>query len=241
VAVIAAAVGGMPTAMCGHAEADGPPKSFAAEEVAFFEKEVRPILRQRCLKCHGAEEKIKGGLRLTSRENIVKGGDTGPAVSLEKPADSLILKAINYADGLEMPPSGKLTHAEIETLTKWVKGGLPWSAGGAATAEVKSPSHPKGGDVTPEARQYWAYLPVRRPPVPAVARPLGNPIDGFIQARLEAAGLRPAGPADNVALCRRAYYDLVGLPPTPEQVDAFLKAANARPQAAFADLIDSLL
>ena len=108
------------------------PASFTAEDVAFFEKEVRPILTQRCLKCHGDEAKIKGGLRLTARESVLKGGDTGPAVSLDKPADSLLLKAINYSDGLEMPPTGKLPRAEIDTLTKWVKAGLPWSASGSA-------------------------------------------------------------------------------------------------------------
>jgi hypothetical protein len=214
------------------------PGEFSAKEVAFFEKEVRPILTQRCHKCHGGEAKTKGGLRLTARETVLKGGDTGPAVSLDKPADSLLLKAINYTDGLEMPPTGKLPQAEIETLTKWVKGGLPWSTGGAA--EVKT-AHAKGGVVTPEARRYWAYQPIRRPSVPATSQPVGNPIDALISARLAAAGLKPSAPADLIALCRRAYYDLVGLPPTPEQVDAFLEAANAHPQAAYEQLIDSLL
>src|SRR5207248_11751651 len=130
------------------------------QDVAFFDKEVRPILTQRCLKCHGGEAKIKGGLRLTARESVLKGGDTGPAVSLDKPADSLLLKAINYTDGLEMPPTGKLPSAGVEMLTNWVKGGLPWSAGGAATTEVKAAAHSKGGVVTPEARQYWAYRPI---------------------------------------------------------------------------------
>jgi hypothetical protein len=217
-----------------------PAKSFSAEEVAFYEKEVRPILNQRCLKCHGGEAKIKGGLRLISRETVLKGGDTGPAVSLDKAADSLLLKAINYTDGLEMPPTGKLPRAEIETLTTWVKAGLPWSAGDATNAEVKA-HHANAGVVTPEARQYWAYRPIRRPPVPATSRPGGNPIDAFINARLAAAGLKPAAAADPVALCRRAYYDLIGLPPTPKQVDAFVKAVDAKPQAAFSELIDSLL
>jgi mono/diheme cytochrome c family protein len=225
---------------------------FSAEQVSFFDKEVRPILTQRCLKCHGGEAKIKGGLRLTARESLLKGGDTGPAVSLDKPADSLLLKAINYTDGLEMPPSGKLSPAEIATLTKWVKAGLPWSAGGMANAEVQA-AHAKGGVVTPEARRYWAYQPIKRPsqsrgregagprPAPSRSRLCNNPIDEFILSRREAAGLQPAAPADAVALCRRAYYDLIGLPPTPEQVDAFLQAVDAKPQAAFAELIDSLL
>src|SRR5262249_27160692 len=123
----------------------------------------------------------------------------------------------------------------------WVNAGLPWSAGGAATAGVKAPAHTKGGVVTPEARQYWAYQPIRRPAVPPILRPGGNPIDAFLLARLDGAGLPPAAPADRVALCRRAYYHLIGLPPTPEQLDAFLEASNAKPQAAYEQLIDSLL
>ena len=203
-----------------------PAKVFTAAEVAFFEKDVQPIVTQRCLKCHGAEAKIKGGLRLTSRAEALKGGDTGPAVALDKPDSSLLLSAINYKDGLEMPPSGKLPQAEIDTLTQWVKAGLPWSAGGTSAAP-KPTAHAKGGVVTPEARQYWAYQPVKRPPVPEIRNPkspIRNPIDAFIQAPLEAKGLTPAAPADPVALVRRAYYDLTGLPPTPEEVDAFLAA-----------------
>src|SRR6516164_3591158 len=102
--------------------------SFSNEQVEFFEKQVRPVLRARCLKCHGGEEKIRGGLKLTSRAAVLKGGDQGAAVNLKEPAESLLLQAINY-DGLEMPPSGKLPKAEIEILTKWVEQRLPWSAG----------------------------------------------------------------------------------------------------------------
>src|SRR5438552_18449719 len=91
---------------------------------------------------------------------------TCPACFLDKPADSLLLKAIHYTDGLEMPPTGKLPQAEIDTLTKWVKAGVPWPPGGATSAAVKSTAHAEGGKITPEARQYWAYQPIRRPPVP---------------------------------------------------------------------------
>ena len=102
-----------------------------------FAKEIQPILSTSCYECHGPE-KEKAGLRLDDKQAALKGGDTGPAVSLDKPADSLLHKAINYTDGLEMPPSGKLPQAEIETLSKWVKGGLPWSTGGASSGAPSS-------------------------------------------------------------------------------------------------------
>src|SRR5262249_34867889 len=97
-----------------------------ADKEKFFDKEVKPILQANCFRCHGAESKIKGNLRLTSRDDILKGGATGPVVSLEKPEESRILDAINYRD-LEMPPKGKLPQAQIDILTKWVKMGVPWS------------------------------------------------------------------------------------------------------------------
>src|SRR5215471_16660607 len=107
---------------------------FAAADVEFFEKEIQPLLQARCAKCHGGEEKIKGGLSLANRAAVLKGGDQGPAVDLDDPAESLLIQAINY-DGLEMPPSGKLPKAEIELLTKWVEQGLPWSPGQAIEEE----------------------------------------------------------------------------------------------------------
>src|SRR3954452_10302434 len=104
----------------------------SAEQVAFFEKDVKPILESACLKCHGGEGgKIKGGLKLTSRAAILHGGDTGPAVSLDAPAKSLILKAISYTDEeLKMPPKQQLAAAQMATLTKWVEMGAPWTPGG---------------------------------------------------------------------------------------------------------------
>jgi hypothetical protein len=205
------------------------------EQAALFDKQVRPILQQHCFKCHGGG-KVRGGLRLTSRENVLNGGDSGPAVALDKPETSRLLQAINYRDGLEMPPDGKLPQAKIDVLTRWVKAGVPWTPS-AKTAET---AKPKGGEVTAEARNYWAYRPVHRPDVPTVkdVKWVRNPIDAFILAKLEAAGLTPAPPAERVALVRRVYYDLLGLPPTPEQVDAFV---NDRSPNAYEQLIDRLL
>ena len=212
-----------------------PEKRFSAREVAFFEKDVLPILRANCFKCHG-DKKPRGGLQLNSRAAVLQGGDNGPAVSLDRPEASLLLRAINYRGGLEMPPRGKLPQKDIDTLTRWVKAGLPWTPGSATT---KTPKH-RGGVVTEESRRYWAYRPVKRPPVPTVkdAARVANSIDAFILARLEARGLRLNPPAGRVALVRRAYYDLTGLPPTPEEVDAFV---NDRSPRAYEKLLDRLL
>src|SRR5436305_4572950 len=126
-----------------------PAKDFSPEALAFYERDVLPILKANCYKCH-ADGKAKGNLSLTTRGAILKGGDLGPAVSLDKPGESNLLAAIQYKDGLEMPPAGKLKPDQIETLTKWVKAGLPMKDAAVVTAKAQS----KGGVVTPEARTY---------------------------------------------------------------------------------------
>ena len=207
-------------------------------DAAFFDKQVLPILQTNCLKCHGAEAKIKGGLRLTSREDIVKGGDSGPAVVLEKPDTSRLLQAIRYQDGLEMPPKGKLADKDIAVLTRWVTAKIPW---GTIIAKTAAPSTSAiAGKVTPEGRAFWAYQPVHRPPTPEVKHNswVHNPIDAFVLARLEAKGLTPVGPADRTAWLRRVTYDLIGLPPTPEETAAYLADKSDK---ADERLIDRLL
>ncbi|QDU20706.1 PSD1 and planctomycete cytochrome C domain-containing protein [Urbifossiella limnaea] len=216
------------------------PKAFAQADVDFYEKEVRPILAANCLKCHGADEKIKGGLSLATRESVLEGGDTGPAVDLKTHAASLLLKAVDYKDeSMRMPPKGKLPDKDIAVLRKWVGAGLPYPAD-KLTAKGGAKHKEKGGVVTEEAKRYWAFQPVKRPAVPAVKNPawVQTPIDAFVLAKLDEKNLRPVRPADRAAIVRRAYYDLWGLPPTPEQVDAFVKdpAADAWPK-----LIDALL
>src|SRR5215204_375713 len=146
-------------------KADPAPK-FTKDQVSFYEKDVLPVLKQHCLKCHGAEpDKIKGGLDLTTRKGVLEGGETGPVVDLAKPGDSLLLKAIHYKlDEHKMPPKGKMPDKDIATLEKWVRDGLPVSAervGDVAKGPTKSV-------VTDEAKRYWAYQPVKRPDVPAV-------------------------------------------------------------------------
>ncbi|MBL8798933.1 MAG: DUF1553 domain-containing protein [Planctomycetia bacterium] len=193
-----------------------PPSTSAAEHGKFFEKEVQPILQAQCLSCHGPEKKVRGGLRLTTREELLKGGDSGPAISIEKPEESLFLKAIHHQE-MKMPPKGKLPQAQLEVLTKWIKLGAPWSE--AAVAKHHGPP-----PVDDRARAFWSFKPVVRPALPAVrdADWVKNPIDAFILARLEAANLTPAPPAEKLALLRRVTYDLTGLPPTLPEVEAAL-------------------
>jgi hypothetical protein len=209
---------------------------FSPDQVAFYEKEVLPILKESCLKCHSGK-KARGGLHLDSRAGLMHGGDLGPALLFEKLDDSPLLKAVRHTDELKMPPKGKLPPAQIDVLVRWAKMGAPYSP--AKEEVVKAPAH-KAMKVTDEDRNYWAYRPVKRPTVPTVKNRawLGSPLDAFILSMLEAKGLSPAPRADRVALIRRATYDLTGLPPTPEEVDAFVK--DTRPDA-WEQLVDCLL
>lgn len=221
-------------ALSTRAAEPSPTPTFTPQQIAFYEKEVRPILTQHCLKCHGQEpEKLRGGLDMTRRKGLLEGGDTGPAFNPKKPEDSLLLSALHYRDGLEMPPSGKLPEKTIATLTQWVRDGLPWTPGQEGEKKVERPT------IGPD-KNYWAYQPITRPVPPTVkdARWVKTPVDAFIRSQQEAANITPVAPAAKATLCRRAYYDLTGLPPTPEQIDAFV--ADRSPDA-FARLIDELL
>lgn len=224
--------------LAAHAAAPDTSPAFSSDQVAFYEKEVRPLLTQHCLKCHGAEAKVKGGLNLATRQAVLTGGDSGPAADLKSPTTSLLLKAIAYTDeNHRMPPKGKLAEADIAVLTKWVTEGLPFPANQLGETIARDSSKPLNGTITEDAKKYWAYQPIRRPAVPQV-NAVAHPIDAFIRAKLEAKNLKPVKPADKIALVRRAYYDLWGLPPAPEQVDAFVKDASP---GAWEKLIDQLL
>jgi hypothetical protein len=208
--------------------------TFSKENIEFFEKDVLPILRSSCFKCHGAEPKLKGGFRITSREGVLKGGELGAAIDLKKPKESQLVDAINYG-GLEMPPDAKLPAEKIATLTKWVELGAPWSS--TKDYGVKEVTEE---DTRGDGKDYWAYQPVTRPEAPTVRNKewVASPIDAFLLAKIEAAGLSPAKAASKVALIRRAYYDLTGLPPSPAEVDAFLKDDSPK---AFEKIVDRLL
>jgi len=200
----------------------------------FFEKKVRPILVEHCYGCHSAAKKQRGGLALDTRNAIRQGGDTGPAVVPGNVADSLLLKAVrNLPDGLKMPPRGKLTDSAIADLEQWVKMGAPdpRHAGGAAVV--------KGIDVN-AGRTFWAFQPPVRRPIPEVKNAAWprTDVDRFLLARLEASKIVPGADSDRTALLRRVYFDLVGLPPAPEQIDAFLGEKSA---AAFEKVVDGLL
>jgi mono/diheme cytochrome c family protein len=202
------------------------PTEPSAADAEFFEKEVRPLLVERCWKCHG-ETRSKGGLKLTSRDHLLRGGDSGPAVVVGKPEESLLVRAVHYRSTPRMPPGDKLTDRQIEALARWVKRGVPWPAD-AHLARAEQPRHS------------WAFQPVRPVQVPAVRDPAWarSAVDRFILAGLEAKGLTPARPADRRTLLRRATFDLIGLPPTPAEIDAFL--ADDSPDA-FARVVDRLL
>jgi hypothetical protein len=202
----------------------------------FFEKEIRPLLVEHCQKCHGGQPKIKGGLNLTSRALLLRGGDSGPGVVPGKPDASLLIKAVRYADGdLKMPPAGKLPDAAIAKLVRWVESGAPWPEAVAASTKA-------GGKmvVTDEHRRWWSFQRVKavRPAAVKDDARARSDLDRFILAKLEEKGIKPTPPADKRTLIRRATFDLTGLPPTPAEIDAFLKDDSPE---AFAKVVDRLL
>jgi hypothetical protein len=214
-----------------------PARATAAEPVDadYFEKKVRPILVQHCVGCHG-DKKQKGELRLDGKVGFAKGGETGPAVVPGKPDQSRMVKAIRYDDDLKMPPKGKLADADIAILTEWVRGGAPWPDDGPATTGAEKPF-----DLHARAKAHWSFQPIKRGAPPAQIehkKQITNEIDRFLLARLEAAGLSFAPAAEKRTLLRRVYFDLIGLPPSPAEIDAFLK--DDAPDA-YEKVIDRLL
>ena len=204
--------------------ADGPAR---AEQLRHFESKVRPILVQRCVKCHGGE-KQEGELRLDSPAAALRGGAAGPPVIAGAPDKSLLVSAVNYKDeALQMPPDGKLPAEEIAALVQWIQSGaaIPEEAG--APPPLKS----VGDEQLAQGRQFWAFRAPGHPPVPAVAQSAWprSPLDAFILARLESERLRPSPDADRAIWLRRATYDLLGLPPQPDDVRAFV--ADESPDA----------
>ena len=204
------------------------------EQAEFFEAKVRPVLVERCFSCHSAaQKKAKGGLVADSLAGLLAGGDGGAALVAGDPAASRIIEAVRYAtDDLKMPPKAKLPAAEIEALTAWVKMGAPWP-------NAKAKAGRAGGKITAEDRDWWAFRPVVKatPPV-AGAGWARNDLDRFVAAKLTAAGLAPAPEAGRGVLIRRLTFDLTGLPPTPEAVEAFTK--DAAPDA-YERLVERLL
>ena len=214
------------------------PAKLSSAEVDFFESRIRPVLVENCYKCHSqGAEKIKGGLVLDSRDGVLKGGDTGPAVvpgNLEK---SLLIKAVRYADkDFAMPPADKkLPENVIRDLEQWVKMGAP-----DPRTEGVSAKAIYAADME-KAKKHWAYKPVVKPAVPEPADPerwAQNAVDKFILTTLQAKSLAASPRADRIALIRRATFDLHGLPPTQKEVDEFVSDQSAN---AWPNLIDRLL
>ncbi len=210
----------------------------------FFEQNVRPLLAEKCYSCH-ATKKQKGGLRLDSIEAILKGGASGPAVVPGKPQESLLVSAINYA-GPEMPPNGKLAPEQVAVLTRWIASGAAWPVGDRSAHATNKLVRAIPGEFTAADRALWSLQPLHdgKPPELSGAADASwsfwprNPIDRFVLKTLRDNGLTPAFEASRASLVRRVTFDLTGLPPTREEVDAF--NADQAP-LAYERLVDRLL
>jgi cytochrome c553 len=218
------------------AAADVTTPSFTPAQEKFFEDKVRPLLANHCLDCHGPQ-KQESGLRLDSRQAVLKGGDSGEPFAVPgHPEQGHVLKAVRREGDYKMPPNERerLLPADIETLTTWIKLGLPW---GKDTGPVQLSMDERFEQAR---KNHWAFQPIASPSLPAVtnAEWATSPVDRFVLAKLDSPGLTPSPSADRRTLIRRATFDLVGLPPTPEEVDAFL--ADRSPDA-YPRLIDRLL
>jgi hypothetical protein len=202
----------------------------------FFETKIRPLFAEKCYACH--TDTHMGGLQLDSREHFLKGGKSGPIAVPGDPSASLLVKALRYDGTPKMPPTGKLSDGQIAAVETWVKAGAIWPQNGPRNRETALKSQPY--IITAEQRAFWSFQPVRAvvPPEVKDAEWGHTPIDRFIAAKLEARGLHPVRRADRRTLIRRATYDLTGLPPTAEDVDAF---EHDRSSDAFAAVIDRLL
>lgn len=200
---------------------------FDAGQLEYFEKHIRPILVTRCYECHGPEsETAGGGLYLTSRPAILEGGDSGAAVVPGKADESMLIEAIHYDGIYQMPPKSRMPDDEIAKLEAWVNQGAAWPH----EDDSKTPKK-ESFDLEQRKAEHWAWQPVERPELPTVQNNdwVKTPIDRFILSKLESANIAPNGPAERETLLRRLTFDLIGLPPTPEQIEAFLKDDSPEP------------
>jgi cytochrome c553 len=212
--------------------------SVTPDQLEFFEKKVRPILAENCYKCHSVEEgKSRGGLTLDTRDGVLKGGEGGPALVPGDANKSLLIQAVRYDDkDTQMPPNKdggkKLADAEIAILTEWVKMGAPDPRTAAAAKKLTG--------LTKAAREHWSFQPVKKPAIPTVKNRAwcATPVDAFILEKIESKGMSPSPLADKETLLRRATYDLTGLPPSPQEIENFLKDESPY---AFAQVVDRLL
>lgn len=223
-------------AALGLARAEQPNAADAAK-IEFFEKKVRPILADHCYQCHSADTNSQGKLRVDDRNGLLNGGNSGPAVVPGDPAKSNLLTRVTMKDEKKrMPKEGQhLTEEQVATLTTWIKDGAAWPP-------VRVPA--SLGKTKPEIEKlkttHWAWHPLAEPKLPTVkdAKWAKDDLDRFVLAALEAKGLKPVGDADRLTLIRRVTFDLIGLPPTPNEIDEFL--ADKSP-LAFEKVVDRLL
>lgn len=236
----------MTTGLAGGAWAYNP------EDIAFFETKIRPVLAEKCYSCHSVKaEKLKAGLQVDHREHLLNGGDTGPAIVAGKPEESLLVETIRYGNpDMQMPPKGKLAAATIADFEKWIALGAPWPdeakpiRSGAAVKVDGSDKVMEAFDLEKRRAGHWSWKPVTRSPLPTVKQadwPRSD-LDRFILAKLEATSLRPAEDAAPETWLRRVYFDLIGLPPRPEELTAFLGAIEqSGPEKAYAAVVERLL
>jgi hypothetical protein len=200
---------------------------FSSQQTTFFETEVRPLLKDKCLECHSSEHKIKGGLSMDTRDELLKGGESGAVIDLKNSKASLLLRAINWDGDLHMPEKQKLSPEQIDVLTKWVEQGLPDTRDGSNV-------------VKKDKKEHWAFQPVIKPKIPTVKNESWcyNKIDYFILSKLEERGIIPAPTAHKETLLRRAYFDLIGVPPSPKDIEAFMMDETS---GAMERVVDKLL
>ena len=219
-----------------------------AEQIEFFESNVRPLFVEHCYECHSGDSKtIKAGLRLDGPEWLSKGGDSGPVVVPGNPNESLLIESVRW-ESYEMPPKRKLSDSQIAALVKWVEMGAAWPSAGKQP--IVTYTKKDLYDWEKFRNEHWSYQPVVKPLLPNVSNQsiIQNETDHFISARLGEAGLNAVQPADSATLIRRMYFDLIGLPPTPEVMDRWIARLNPTGsdktglrQDAVAELIDHLL
>ncbi|MGI8990764.1 MAG: PSD1 and planctomycete cytochrome C domain-containing protein [Bryobacteraceae bacterium] len=212
---------------------------FSAGAAVAFSKDVQPILQNSCWKCHGSAMQLSK-LDLRTRDSALKGGEHGPSIVPGNAAQSRLVRMISGEEKPAMPMGGALSPDQIATLRSWIDQGAVWDAAAPVDAKTTAAQVSALEDmpIPPEARKYWAFQKPVRPPVPSVAQKPANPIDAFLLRAMEQHGLKPAPPADNRTLVRRAYMDLTGLPPSPAETEAFV---NDRAADAWPKLIDRLL
>ncbi len=211
------------------------------QQLEFFEKQVRPLLVTHCYECH-AGEKLKGGLSVESRRRMIQGGDTSEAIVPGDPSKSLLMEAVRYQNlDLQMPPKNRLSNSDIAILERWIADGAHDPRSDDVAESIRPDSADAAVGMSIEAgREFWSFRPVANPAIPNVSDPswVRTPIDAFVLAKLDEHGLQRAPQADRRTLIRRAYFDLIGLPPTPEEVDSFV---NDPSSDAYDRLVQRLL